>query len=163
MLNLISKLKRAILIIGDVVILYLALYLTLWVRHWEPVTMERWVQHWVPFTAVFFIWIIILFINKLYEFILWIKEHNEITIIKKKQIIEKNNLTDKIIVFSGFRNEELKNKLETFGAKVKTSVSKKTTYLIIKGNDETNKVIDARNNNVQIIGYNEFIKKYNLF
>lgn len=66
-MHFISKLKRITLVIGDIIILYLALYLTLWIRYLEPVSRELWNKHWLPFMGVFVIWIIIFFINKLYE------------------------------------------------------------------------------------------------
>ena len=45
-------------------------------------------------------------------------------------------LYDKNIVFTGFRNKELEAKLKTIGAKVTTSINKKTHTLLVKSKDE---------------------------
>ncbi len=65
--NIITRAKRSILFTGDIAILYFSLWLTLLVRYQQPVTQELWNKHWLPFSAVFVIWIIIFFINKLYD------------------------------------------------------------------------------------------------
>lgn len=67
MLNLISKLRRVILIVGDIAVLYFSLWLTLYLRYLKPVNSELWEKHLIPFTIVFALWIVILFINKLYD------------------------------------------------------------------------------------------------
>lgn len=67
MLNILSKLRRAILLLGDIAILYFSLWLTLWLRYLKPVDSELWYKHLIPFTIVFAMWIVILFINKLYD------------------------------------------------------------------------------------------------
>jgi len=59
--------KKFILLIGDVALLYLALWLTLRIRHfgsYDPIIFQK---HLLPFSIVFAIWIIIFFINNLYR------------------------------------------------------------------------------------------------
>jgi DNA ligase (NAD+) len=72
-------------------------------------------------------------------------------------------LYGKTIVITGFRNKELEEKLKSIGAKLGTSVSKNTFLVVTKDkNDETGKVLDAKNLGVNIMNYDEFIKQYNL-
>ena len=42
---------------------------------------------------------------------------------------------DIVIVFTGFRDENLENEIKKLGGKVTTSVSKNTDFLIKRGND----------------------------
>lgn len=61
-----QQLKKIILLIGDIFVLYFSLYLTLLVRygHLEP---GRWLQHFSPFTLIYFLWLIIFYIAGLYD------------------------------------------------------------------------------------------------
>jgi DNA ligase (NAD+) len=74
--------------------------------------------------------------------------------VKEKKII-KSKYTDKIIVLSGFRDNELQNKLENMGAKITNSISKNTDYLIVKNEsiiqEETGKVKKAKELGISII------------
>jgi len=67
MIGITSRIKRLILAAGDVIILYFSLWLTLLLRFQKPVTNEIWNKHWLPFTIVFLPWLMIFFINKLYD------------------------------------------------------------------------------------------------
>ncbi|MFH1890899.1 MAG: sugar transferase [Candidatus Kuenenbacteria bacterium] len=67
MRNIILKVKRLILFSGDVAVLYFSLWVTLAVRYWKPVNLELWNKHLLPFTAIFLVWLMIFFINKLYD------------------------------------------------------------------------------------------------
>ena len=60
-------LKRLILVIGDVAILYFSLWLALLVRYLKPVTIETWQLHFLPFSILFVFWILIFYINNLYD------------------------------------------------------------------------------------------------
>ncbi|MBI3046034.1 MAG: exopolysaccharide biosynthesis polyprenyl glycosylphosphotransferase [Candidatus Harrisonbacteria bacterium] len=62
-----SKLKQIILAIGDVIILYLALTLTLWLRYGSLFYAKFFNQHIEPFTIVFIIWIAVYYIAGLYD------------------------------------------------------------------------------------------------
>lgn len=61
------KLKKIFLIIGDIAVLYGALYLALVVRYWELPKAGMWSQHFWPFSAVFLVWLLIFYISNLYS------------------------------------------------------------------------------------------------
>jgi len=58
--------KKFILFIVDIILLYASLAITLWLRYGH-VDQALWMQHLGPFSLIFAIWIIIFFINGLYE------------------------------------------------------------------------------------------------
>ncbi len=60
------RLKKLILLVGDVVLLYTSLFLTLEIRYKGAITYQLWLNHLLPFTLLFVIWIIVFFINNLY-------------------------------------------------------------------------------------------------
>ena len=78
----------------------------------------------------------------------------------KKESKKQGEFTDKIVVFSGFRNKEIKEKIENMGGKVADTVTSKTTYLVIKNEDEakTSKVKKAESLNIIILTLEEFKK-----
>lgn len=86
--------------------------------------------------------------------------------ISLKQIPEKqekeNIFQNKIFVFTGFRDEDLKNFIENMGGKVTNCITNKTTDLIKNGDKVTNKINQALDNNINIHDYTQFLKKYNL-
>lgn len=113
-----------------------------------------------------------LFIDNLYKFYDF---YNSLNIIENKEIIDNkdnkeikdnkkiNKYNDKIYVFSGFRNKELEKEIIEYGGTISSSVSKKTTALIVKDYDKekddgTTKIKNAIKFNVPIILYDDFIK-----
>jgi exopolysaccharide biosynthesis polyprenyl glycosylphosphotransferase len=62
-----NKLKKFILLGGDIAILYSSLYLTLLIRYQQAPLGESWQSHLAPFSIVFAIWIIIFYIAGLYN------------------------------------------------------------------------------------------------
>ena len=58
--------RKLVLFIGDVILLYASLAATLWLRY-GYLDSELWQEHLGPFSLVFAIWIIVFFINRLYE------------------------------------------------------------------------------------------------
>ena len=69
------------------------------------------------------------------------------------------NFKDKTFIFSGFRNKDYEKKITDNGGKITTSVSKNTSYLIVKDkNENTAKIIKARELGVIILGLEEFEK-----
>jgi exopolysaccharide biosynthesis polyprenyl glycosylphosphotransferase len=62
-----NKFRKLFLIIGDVLILYTSLYVTLLIRYGQHPTPEYWLAHFYPFTFLFVIWILIFFISELYK------------------------------------------------------------------------------------------------
>ena len=87
---------------------------------------------------------------------------NFISIKKLNKNIQKNFFTNKNIVFSGTLNtlsrDEAKHISKTVGAKILSSVSKNTDYLII-GEKAGSKTEKAKKLNVKILTENDFIKK----
>lgn len=62
-----SKLKQIILLIGDIAVLYGALYLTLLLRYLDYVSQSDWTSHFWPFTQIFVFWPLIFYIIDLYN------------------------------------------------------------------------------------------------
>ncbi len=63
---LISK-KKYLLILGDVIILYFSLFLTLILRYQNELSRSLWDMNFWPFTLVFAVWLIVFYIDDLYE------------------------------------------------------------------------------------------------
>ena len=90
-----------------------------------------------------------------------------ITILKyfvtfKEQEIKGNNLDNMKIVFSGFRDENLKNEIISRGGTVTTSVSKNTSYVIVAKKEEnpSGKVKDAIKYNIEVLIKDIFINNF---
>jgi exopolysaccharide biosynthesis polyprenyl glycosylphosphotransferase len=66
-MNLMPSIKRITLFLGDILVLYLSLWLTLFIRYRGDFDFNRWQQHFWPFTIIYLIWLIIFFIAGLYE------------------------------------------------------------------------------------------------
>src|SRR3989344_8678493 len=62
-----SNLKKIILIIGDIAILYLSLYLALMLRYRMSADIDIWHTHFLPFTLVYIFWIFIFYLAGLYS------------------------------------------------------------------------------------------------
>lgn len=65
--GLIFKTKRLFLFAGDIIGLYLALYLTLVARNWGELAPESWLAHTQAFSVIFILWLIVFYINDLYD------------------------------------------------------------------------------------------------
>ena len=61
-----TKAKKALLFLGDLLILYLALFLMLYFSYGNSWT-NSWNQHFFPFTIVYLTWLMVFFIIGLYE------------------------------------------------------------------------------------------------
>lgn len=59
--------KNLILVGGDIVLLYAALWLTLLIRYQQLPDMALWNQHLMPFSLLFLVWLVIFYINGLYD------------------------------------------------------------------------------------------------
>jgi exopolysaccharide biosynthesis polyprenyl glycosylphosphotransferase len=66
MSNIILKIKKFTLLIGDIAMMYLALYFTLLIRYGQNLD-NLWIRHLLPFSLLFIIWIIVIFISNLYD------------------------------------------------------------------------------------------------
>lgn len=64
---LLNRFKKTFLVVGDLILLYASLYLTLALRYSEIPSPEHWNLHVVPFTWLFAAWIVIYYINGLYD------------------------------------------------------------------------------------------------
>lgn len=60
--------KTALLVIGDVVVLYVSLVLTLIVRYGSLAEAPLLREHFAPFSIVFAFWVVVFFIHNLYDF-----------------------------------------------------------------------------------------------
>lgn len=67
MKRIITQSKRAALVIGDILLLYLSLYAALAIRYGNSFTPDTWNFHLFPFTISFAVWIAIFYIGGLYE------------------------------------------------------------------------------------------------
>lgn len=107
-----------------------------------------------------------LFVSNFNDFIIFYKSIIKyITINKETVIIKNNTLNNIIVVFTGFRDDELKNNIELNGGKVVNTLSKNTNYLIIKDDTESNKTEKYKKAielNINIISKETFKKKFNL-
>lgn len=83
--------------------------------------------------------------------------------IKFSSVSKTDELKDLNFVFTGFRDNELEEKIEKMGGKVSTGVSKKTSYLISADGDlSSTKCKKAKEHNVSILSLEEFKNKFNL-
>ena len=72
-------------------------------------------------------------------------------------------LFGKRIVFTGFKNQTLEERLEGFGANVMKSVSKKTDYVLVMDLEEsTTKAEKARELGVKMVLVGDFIAEFSI-
>lgn len=62
-----DRFKKIILLLGDVVVLYLCLFLTLVIRYFNIPTKELWQEHLPLFSIIFIGWLIVFYIVNLYN------------------------------------------------------------------------------------------------
>ena len=71
-------------------------------------------------------------------------------------------MKDEIVVFTGFRDKELEEKIVESGGQIKSSVSSNTTILVCKDesvkNGDSGKIKDAKKKKIKIITKDELIK-----
>ena len=103
-----------------------------------------------------------LFITNLNEFYKFYNSLNIVPIIEtkiEKPITINNKYKNNIYVFSKIRDHDLEKEIKANGGTIASAVSHKTTLLIVKSyDDDTVKVKTARELNIPIITYDEFIK-----
>ena len=101
-------------------------------------------------------------VNNFDEFIKFYNKIKSYITLEKKIEIKQSKLTGLIIVLTGFRDNDLQEKLEAIGVKISSSVSKNTDYLVVKDketiNDGTSKVQKAQDAGVKIITKDQLIK-----
>lgn len=64
---ILNQFKKAVLVGGDILLLYASLWVTLLVRYQTLPGKDTWQQHFMPFTVLFAVWMIIFYINGLYD------------------------------------------------------------------------------------------------
>jgi len=62
-----NKSKKIILLLGDIITLYSSLYIMLLIRYLSFPNIDSWLGHFWPFSFIFIAWIIIFYINDLYN------------------------------------------------------------------------------------------------
>jgi len=67
MTDSITKVKKITLLFGDIIILYLSLWLALYLRYWPNFQMVIWKYHFLPFTLLYAAWLLIFYISGLYD------------------------------------------------------------------------------------------------
>jgi len=66
-MNISGKKETAVLFLGDVILLYLSLWLALFLREWGMPTARSWEMHFWPFSIIIGVWVLVFFISGLYE------------------------------------------------------------------------------------------------
>lgn len=67
MKNYVNKIKKFVLVFGDIVVLWLSLGLTLAIRYGDVFDQRVWALHFWPFIFIYALWLIIFFIGGLYD------------------------------------------------------------------------------------------------
>jgi DNA ligase (NAD+) len=112
------------------------------------------------------------FTSKINKFIEWINENNlQYKLFENNsssecgngQIVPEHPLSNINYVMSGARHKDLIKKLTEIGAKQNSSVNKSTNYLLVDSLDNnSSKIVKAKQLEINIMTYNDFIKKYSL-
>ena len=94
-----------------------------------------------------------LFIRNLPEFLKFLKKNQYFN------FSEKEKKKGEIIVFSGFRDKELEERILSRGGEIGNSVTSKTNLLIVKDDKETSKTKKAKELKIKIIDLETFKKR----
>lgn len=62
-----GKRETLILFLGDIVLLYISLWIALALRYWAIPSIRSWELHFWPFTIIIGVWVLVFFISGLYE------------------------------------------------------------------------------------------------
>lgn len=65
-----NNLKKVFLILGDILVLYVSLYLALLIRNQGRIDYFSWSSHFWPFTLIFIFWLLVFYISNLYNLLL---------------------------------------------------------------------------------------------
>lgn len=104
------------------------------------------------------------FVEAIPHFLNWLKNENLHYLLNKKQQTPsissstKNHpkITGNTFVFTGFRNKEIEDFIQTYGGTITTSLTKQTTMLIYKPGGKGGKVEKAKKLNIPIKTTDEF-------
>lgn len=101
-------------------------------------------------------------LNTFIDFFNSIKKYVSIQPINKIKIKNKLKFDNMIFVLTGFRDKDLQNNIEELGGTIANTVSKNTTYLIVKDqnciDEPTTKIKKAQELGITIITKNNFLK-----
>jgi len=64
---MLTKIKKLLIFLGDIIFLNIALWLMLAWRYPQAEVAERWSEHWPHFLIIFLIWLLLFYINNLYN------------------------------------------------------------------------------------------------
>lgn len=67
MRNVVGKLKKTILVLGDILALWVSLWLTLNLRYRDSFDDRIWDEHFAPFVVIYALWLIVFYIGGLYD------------------------------------------------------------------------------------------------
>lgn len=62
-----KQIKTSFLFIGDIIILHISLFIALYLRYGLETISDKYQDHWPSFIIVFIIWLIVIYINNLYN------------------------------------------------------------------------------------------------
>src|SRR3989338_4167098 len=65
--TMLNRFKKIMLIGGDILLLFSALWLTLLIRYWELPDRDNWLQNLSPFSVLFAVWLVVFYISGLYD------------------------------------------------------------------------------------------------
>ncbi|PJA63905.1 MAG: hypothetical protein CO160_01465, partial [Candidatus Portnoybacteria bacterium CG_4_9_14_3_um_filter_43_11] len=63
----VPSIKRVFLISGDIIVFYLSLWLTLFIRYGNNFDYQKWERHFWSFTIIYLLWLIVFYIAGFYE------------------------------------------------------------------------------------------------
>lgn len=115
MANQMTKARKIILLIGDLIILYSALVITLLIRYGIHSFATRFKPHLGPFSAIFIIWILIFYLSDLYRYKIF---RSSLLLLKNLSLAVSIALGSSIIafyLFSSFFELTPKTNLFIFG------------------------------------------------
>jgi len=87
MTGFILKTKKFFLFLGDIGCLYLALYLTLWVRYGSDFDTNSWQIHYRALTVIFIFWLLVFYISDFYDLKTSYNNFSLFSILSKATII----------------------------------------------------------------------------
>lgn len=102
------------------------------------------------------------FAEKVEDFNYWLESCPFEYVLKKKIKKTGKNCEGQKVLFTGFRDKELENKIVATGGEIATGVSKATVLVAADPQSSSAKLNAARNKGIKIYSKAEFIKKFNL-
>lgn len=82
-----EKIKKFAMLLGDIVILYFSLYLTLLLRYQQVPNSQTWNSHFLPFSLAFVGWVLIFYISNLYNIHLAVNTTRVLQLTMKANLI----------------------------------------------------------------------------